>query len=482
MNRPTLDAQSDKSLEGLDLINQLLPRGLASLAGWQTRWSEYEIDPTLSLSEERAREVLQELTSRLEENYPFFHPDYAGQMLKPPHAIATVAYFLAQQINPNNHALDGGPATAKMEHEVVAELAQLFGYGTHLGHLTSSGTIANLEALWVARQLHPERGIAFTKEAHYTHGRMCEVIGARAVVIASDARGRMDLADLRSKLGTGAIGTVVVTSGTTGLGAVDPIDGVIGLQKEFDFRVHVDAAYGGFFRLLVDDRAMLREEDRAAFRAISHSDSVVVDPHKHGLQPYGCGSVIFRDPAVGRLYQHDSPYTYFTTNELHLGEISLECSRAGAAAAALWTTLRCFPLESETGLGAILRKTRQAAITWAALIAQSGRLRLVVEPSLDIVAFFPWSSDGRVSSVSRLSEQIFERTMTDPVAPVYLAKCLVKPPLAAEVTGLTWDIETMVALRSVVMKPEHLKRVPSIHERVLRALEPGTEMSGKVEV
>ena len=70
----------------------------------------------------------------------------------------------------------------------------------------------------------------------------------------------------------------------------------------------------------------------------------MVDPHKHGLQPYGCGCVLFRDPAVGRFYKHDSPYTYFTSKELHLGEISLECSRAGAAAVALWATQQLLPL------------------------------------------------------------------------------------------------------------------------------------------
>ena len=101
-------------------------------------------------------------------------------------------------------------------------------------------------------------------------------------------------------------------------------------------RLHVDAAYGGFFTLLAGDRA----SSRGAVPAIAACDSVVVDPHKHGLQPYGCGAVLFADPGVGRFYKHDSPYTYFTSDELHLGEISLECSRAGAAAAALWLTLR----------------------------------------------------------------------------------------------------------------------------------------------
>ena len=46
--------------------------------------------------------------------------------------------------------------------------------------------------------------------------------------------------------------------------------------------------------------------------ALAGADSVVVDPHKHGLQPYGCGAVLFRDPSVAAFYRHDSPYTYFT--------------------------------------------------------------------------------------------------------------------------------------------------------------------------
>lgn len=453
-----------------DSMKELLGRGLARLEQWKSKWPAYQTDSTLSVPVEKATNVIDELMTRLEDNYPFFHPDYAGQMLKPPHAIATIAYHLAQQINPNNHALDGGPATAAMEQEVVADLARLFGYETHLGHLTSSGTIANLEALWVARQLHPDKAIAFSREAHYTHERMCEVIGARAIVIATDSNGRMDLDDLRQQLKRGSIGTVVVTTGTTALGAVDSLHDVVSLQREFAFRIHVDAAYGGFFRLLAREAGVLDPDVVEAFRAIAQSDSVVVDPHKHGLQPYGCGSVIFRDPSVGQLYKHDSPYTYFTSRDLHLGEISLECSRAGAAAAALWATLQCFPLESRSGLGAILRKGREAALKWADLIRSSTDFQLLVEPSLDIVTFFPLATDGRVSSISRLTEGIFDLTMNHPTEPVYLAKLNVKPSLGSLEAQLEWDTDRMVALRSVLMKPEHLARVPDIHRRVTEAL------------
>ena len=55
---------------------------------------------------------------RMAGNYPFFHPRYAGQMLKPPHPVAVAGYVAAMLVNPNNHALDGGPATSAMEKEV----------------------------------------------------------------------------------------------------------------------------------------------------------------------------------------------------------------------------------------------------------------------------------------------------------------------------------------------------------------------------
>ncbi len=463
-------------------IMKLLPDSFQTLTDWQASWRHYQLDETLRVTDEKARQVLKELLDRLRDNYPFFHPSYAGQMLKPPHYIASIAYFLAQQINPNNHALDGGPATAKMEYEVVAELARMFGYTTYLGHLTSSGTFANLEALWVARSLHPGKAIAFSSEAHYTHARMCEVIGARSIEIAVDNCGRMDPDDLRAKLKMGDIGTVVMTAGTTALGAVDPIDRALQLQREFDFRIHVDAAYGGFFRLLADEDDLLGEGAAAALRAIANTDSVVVDPHKHGLQPYGCGSVIFRDPAAGRFYKHDSPYTYFTSEELHLGEIRLECSRAGAGAAALWTTLKCFPLSplsADSGLGAVLRKTRQAAVVWARLIVESEDLRLLMQPTLDIVNFYSTVRGLRVTEISKLTHEVFEESMNDPDHPIYLAKFNAKPNLLAGHRDLVWDDSTITVFRSVLMKPEHLDYVPVLHERVMSEIKRGNAKNAK---
>src|SRR6476469_5419793 len=109
------------------------------------------VDAPAGATAEQQR-ALAELAERLDNNYPYPDAHYAGQMLKPPHALAWAAYATTMLLNPNNHALDGGPATARMEREAVAQLGDMLGVGApRLGHLTSSGTIANLEALWVAR-------------------------------------------------------------------------------------------------------------------------------------------------------------------------------------------------------------------------------------------------------------------------------------------------------------------------------------------
>ncbi|MGD1053506.1 MAG: aminotransferase class I/II-fold pyridoxal phosphate-dependent enzyme, partial [Candidatus Dormibacteria bacterium] len=403
---------------------------------WEAGWPAVSPHPSTAVTPERAQRVLEELGRRLGDNYPFFHPSYAGQMLKPPHPAAAAAYLMTMLINPNNHALDGGPATAALEREAVSSVAAMFHCPAgFLGHLTSSGTIANLEALFVARELRPGTAVAFSEEAHYTHERMCRLLGVRGVRVPVDAGGRMDLDALEQLLRTDTIGTVVLTAGTTALGAVDPIDRALALRERYGVRLHVDAAYGGFYSIL--GWAGSEGIPAAPFRAIAACDSVVVDPHKHGLQPYGCGCVLFRDPSVGRFYVHDSPYTYFTSSELHLGEISLECSRAGAAAAALWTTLQLFPLTAD-GLGAILGACRRAAVAFARLIGDSDHLRLYQEPELDIVGYFPCSEGMTGADIDVASQNLFERAMAAE-DPVYLSVARVT---AASLHRRHPDIET----------------------------------------
>jgi tyrosine decarboxylase / aspartate 1-decarboxylase len=419
----------------------------------------------------RAAEALAAAAERMGDNYPYFHPLYAGQMLKPPHPVARAAYALAMELNPNNHALDGGRASSRMEVEAVREIAGMFGWTEFLGHLTSGGTFANLEALWVAGQMAPGKKVVASEQAHYTHSRISAVLKLPYACVATDARGRMDLGALEAVLAAGGVGTVVATLGTTAVGAVDPLDGILELRKRYGFRLHVDAAYGGYFRLAGN----LRDETRAAFDKISEADSIVVDPHKHGLQPYGCGCVLFRDPGMGRWYKHDSPYTYFTSQKLHLGEISLECSRAGASAVALWTTQRILPLEPCGEFARGLEQGREAALRLHTIVREDSRFVAGPEPELDIVVWcvrFPQRAGSpgtpvradTLAEASRLAQEVFDRAAE---GGLHLALAHLPVRFFAD-AGWTdaGPGSTVTCLRSVLMKPEHLMWVEEIGERV----------------
>jgi len=403
----------------------------------------------------RVAEVLKATAVRLQDNYPYFHPLYAGQMLKPPHPVARLAYALAQWINPNNHALDGGRASSAMEKEAVAALARMIGWEEHLGHLTSGGTMANLEALWVAGQLDAGKTIVANEQAHYTHGRICGVLQLRFEKIACDERARMDVETLRRRVEKGDVGTVVVTMGTTATGSVDALDEILTLRERYGFRVHCDAAYGGYFGLAGN----LREETRRAFERMKDADSVVIDPHKHGLQPYGCGCILFRDASVGRLYKHDSPYTYFSSKELHLGEISLECSRAGAAAVALWATQELLPLAKGGEFARGLEDGRAAALDLYGRLARDRRFVAGFEPELDIVVFAPRAES--VAKASELSRKIFEEAAKKNL---HLAVAELPVKFFGDGFGRVADGETLTCLRSVLMKPEHKEWVGRIWE------------------
>lgn len=449
-----------------DLTDQLRI-AVDEMVKWMGEYGAFTPHPSLDVNRAALEHASAELRERLRDNYPFFHPRYIGQMLKPPHPAAVIGYVTTMLINPNNHALDGGPATARMEKEVVAQLAAMFGFDAHLGHLTSSGTIANLEALFVARQTHPGKAVAYSADAHYTHARMCHVLGVEGVAVPTTADGTMDLQALEDLLRGNRIGTVVATTGTTGLGAVDPVHEIVRLCRSYGVRVHVDAAYGGFFRLIADDSP--DGVAAAPFKAIADCDSVVIDPHKHGLQPYGCGAVLFRDPAVAQHYLHESPYTYFTSDELHLGEISLECSRAGAAAAALWLTLKLLPLTPD-GLGAALRPGRRAALAWAEQIRASEQLSVYQHPQLDILTYFP--DHARLSRVDQASAHVLSRGMELPSdQALFVATYTVNASsLAARGHHVEADIPTGRILRSVLMKPETADHVPELHRQVLDLL------------
>ncbi len=417
----------------------------------------------------RVKQTADEFRERMKLCYPFHQPDYAGQMLKPPHPVSWLAAAMAMSVNTNNHALDGGPPTSEMEKEVVAELGGMLGLPKEsLGHLTSGGTIANLEALWVAQCLHPEKEICYSNDAHYTHSRMCNLLGIAHRSVNLDISGKTDAEFARQlEKSLNGAGTLVVTLGTTGRGKIEPLDKILPVCRKLGIRIHVDAAYGGFFTLLKDSGLI----DPEPWSVLGEADSIVIDPHKHGLQPYGCGAVLFRDPSVGRFYKHDSPYTYFSSDELHLGEITLECSRAGASAAALWFTIRCFGLSAGSPFAVMLGDGIRAAKQFAQEIENRKGMRILEKPETDIVCYYPEAAD--TDKISQFSKAMFRDLMSRGNRSLYVSlyqmstqEFIKSAPEIKAGKG-----ETVTLLRSVFMKPSHKAFVTEMITRIYGSLQ-----------
>ena len=155
---------------------------------------------------------------------------------------------------------------------------------------------------------------------------------------------------------------------------------------------------------------------------------------------------------MGRFYKHDSPYTYFTSDELHLGEISLECSRAGAAAVALWATQRLLPPVPGGEFARGLASGRAAALELDRRLREDARFEPLAAgaPELDIVVW-------KLAAATPLQASERARKIFDECAARNLHLALVQLPEqwfgSAEALGS--GAGKVTCLRSVLMKPEH---------------------------
>lgn len=211
--------------------------------------------------------------------------------------------YLAAATNRYSGIFFANPGAVRIENELIRWMCRLVGYPEgSLGNLASGGSIANLIAITTARDFRGikaarvEKAVVYlTPQAHHCVQKALRIAGMGEAVIRyipTDSRFRMDISRLQEQLEEDqAQGLepflVVGSAGTTDTGAVDPLDEIAALAKQFGLWFHVDAAYGGFF-LLVDE---LREK----FRGIERSDSVAIDPHKGLFLPYGLGAVLIKN-------------------------------------------------------------------------------------------------------------------------------------------------------------------------------------------
>ena len=411
------------------------------------------------------------LLARLKGSVPSHSPRYLAHMMGDTLLPAQVGYLAAMLYNPNNVATEGSPVTTELEREVADDLAGLLGFdpAKAFGHLCGGGTVANIEALWVLRNLAsrplgagrpgevgrlsveellelpssphgvPARPFAVLAPvtAHYSWTKAMDLLGLgreNLVPIAVDTGLRMDLGALEATLDRLAaedrpVLACVGVVGTTEGGGVDPVDGILDARRRFHakhgrwFMLHLDAAYGGYARALLRNedgglrsldalRTQLPQATEAFHRAMAamgEADSITVDPHKLGFVPYPAGALVLRLAAMREAIGCHAAYLN-GADPGHIGSFILEGSKPGAAAAACWMAHRVVSLDHK-GYGAILSESFRAAQGLAELLEHADfggpRCRVLQLPDLDVVLYaFTPGETAELEAVNALNDRV----------------------------------------------------------------------------
>jgi aromatic-L-amino-acid decarboxylase len=308
---------------------------------------------------------------------------------------AALADLIACVTNRFTNLSAPAPALVQLEANVVRWLCDEFAFPAgSQGLLTSGGSMANFTGIIAARSaMLPENFLDGTiyvgEHVHHSISKAAKIAGfpARSLRrVPSDGRLRMDVAELRRMVEADRLAgarpfLLVGSAGTVNTGAVDPLEQLADVARDERLWFHVDGAYGGFFRLT--------DEGRAILVGIERADSVSLDPHKGLFLPYGTGSLIVRDGAsLKRAHQVEAAYLPASSQDAALpdfADYSLELSR-DFRGLRVWLPLHVHGVAAFRR--ALSEKLALTRVVYERLKAMEG-LDVPWEPQLSIVAFRP---------------------------------------------------------------------------------------------
>ncbi len=331
------------------------------------------------------------------------------------HMTSAIPYFMLPlsrimtALNQNLVKVETSKAFTPMERQVLAMLHRLVYCGEDqfyrlwihdsqhaLGAFCSGGTIANVTALWVARNqlCGPDgafRGIAreglsqalrhldcdglavlVSRRGHYSLGKAVDLLGIgrdNLILVDTDEHNRIDMTALRERcrqLQAERIKPLALIgiAGTTETGNVDPLDALADFAAELGCHFHVDAAWGG--------PTLFSEKHRGLLRGIERADSVTLDAHKQLYVPMGAGMVLFKDPAALSAIEHHADYI-LRHGSKDLGSHTLEGSRPGKS------------MLVHAGLSIIGRKGYELLMDRGIELARRFAARIEVLPDFELV-------------------------------------------------------------------------------------------------
>lgn len=330
--------------------------------------------------EQQVGEVLKrEAQTRIFDNY------FVGQIHPQGSKIGIISNLVAAYMNTNRIYKGVSPAEAEMEMDSVKWLSEIFGYDSKKsgGNITTGGTTANIEALWVARQkAFKEQGVnerknteplyvLVSKYRHYSIDKACNMLGLRLVTIPDNGNFKIDVTALESRAGSiqkagGKIAAIIGIAGETETGMVEDLNKIADVAKKHGAFFHVDAAYGGPY-VLSD------EKDR--FKGIDRADSITVDPHKMLYAPYMAGCVVFKEEEDHLLISkvHETRY-------LRNVVARVEGTMGSAGVIATWATKE---LLGNKGIATLLNHNLDLADFAYRRTSESEILRPIFKPELN---------------------------------------------------------------------------------------------------
>ncbi|MBL4909926.1 MAG: putative pyridoxal-dependent aspartate 1-decarboxylase [Alteromonadaceae bacterium] len=275
-----------------------------------------------------------------------------------------------------------------------------------LGAFCSGGTVANITALWVARnnllkadgnfkgiareglfnalKHYGYNGLAIlvSKRGHYSLKKSADVLGVgqdNVIAIDTDEYQKIDCQKLKEKCKqlnaqNIKILSIVGVAGTTETGNVDPLDELADIAEQFNCHFHVDAAWGG--------ATLFSNKYRYLLKGIEHADSVTIDAHKQMYVPMGAGLVVFKDPTAVSAIEHHAEYI-LRKGSKDLGSHTLEGSRSGMAML-VYSSLHII---SRPGYEMLINESIEKAKYFAELIHQHNNFELVSEPELCLLTY-----------------------------------------------------------------------------------------------
>ena len=275
-----------------------------------------------------------------------------------------------------------------------------------LGAFCSGGTVANITALWVARNklLKPDgnfKGVAreglhramrhygyqdlailVSERGHYSLKKSADILGIgqeNVIAIPTDEKNKIDCQKLAEKCQQLAKDNIKVlafvgVAGTTETGNIDPLDKIAEIAQQNQCHFHVDAAWGG--------ATLLSNKYRPLLKGIEQADSVTIDAHKQMYVPMGAGLVIFKDPASVSAIEHHAEYI-LRKGSKDLGSHTLEGSRPGMAML-VYASLHII---SRPGYEMLINQAIEKAEYFAELINQHEDFELITRPELCLLTY-----------------------------------------------------------------------------------------------